>query len=235
MAIYTGPTGTDQDMSIPVEMMRSLGPVDYDINPEANPNGVTSLTPRDHSEGSTFDYIPYSNKPINWHTDGYYNGPDKTVKSLILHCVSQASNGGENKLLDHEIAFILLMDENPEYIQALMDINAMTIPARIENGKVMRADSPGPVFMTSRNDSALHMRYTHRTRSIIWSDTATGSASALRRILEADSPYIFTGLLQPGWGLACNNVLHTREPFSGDEIRLLYRIRYFDYIPHLLE
>jgi hypothetical protein len=41
------------------------------------------------------------------------------VRGLILHCVQSAATGGENQLLDHEIAYILLRDENPDHIRAL--------------------------------------------------------------------------------------------------------------------
>ncbi len=34
---------------------------------------------------------------------------------------------------------------------------------------------------------------------------------------------------EPGWGLICNNVLHTRTGFAdGQPPRLLYRARYYD-------
>jgi hypothetical protein len=42
--------------------------------------------------------------------------------------------------------------------------------------------------------------------------------------------------LQPGWGLICNNVLHSRSRFSDGvepdpaQGRLLYRARYYDRI-----
>jgi alpha-ketoglutarate-dependent taurine dioxygenase len=68
--------------------------------------------------GERKEFIPYTDKPIRWHTDGYYNIPERTVRGMVLHCVQSAASGGENQLLDHEIAYILLRDENPDFIRA---------------------------------------------------------------------------------------------------------------------
>ena len=57
----------------------------------------------------------------------------------MLHCVSPAADGGENGLLDPEIAYLRLRDENPEFIRALMAPDAMTIPANTEEGGENRA------------------------------------------------------------------------------------------------
>ena len=88
---------------------------------------------------------------------------------MVLYCVQNALRGGENALLDHEIAYIHLRDSNPEYIRAFLHPQAMTIPANVINDNEIRPERTGPVF--SVNDSgALHMRYTARTRSISWRD-----------------------------------------------------------------
>ncbi|MCP4933031.1 MAG: hypothetical protein GY927_02225, partial [bacterium] len=98
---------------------------------------ITSLTVRD--EGIRQNFIPYSNRLIKWHTDGYYNTAAEQIQTLNLHCVSPAATGGKNRLMDHEIAYILLRDKNPDYIRSLMAPDAMTIPARIdEGGKIGR-------------------------------------------------------------------------------------------------
>jgi len=65
-------------------------------------------------------YIPYTRRPINWHTDGYYNGPDERIRAMVLHCVRPAEDGGVNQLLDPEIAYIRLRDRDPAHIKALM-------------------------------------------------------------------------------------------------------------------
>jgi len=45
----------------------------------------------------------------------------------LLYCAQDATEGGENQLLDHEIAYILLRDADPRFIEALMHPAAMTI------------------------------------------------------------------------------------------------------------
>jgi len=70
-------------------------------------------------------YIPYTNHAIHWHTDGYYNPIYQQIMALNLHCVRPAMEGGENALMDHEIAYLQLRDESPEYIEALMHPDAM--------------------------------------------------------------------------------------------------------------
>jgi hypothetical protein len=84
------------------------------------------------------------------------------------------------------------------------------------------------------DDGALHMRYTARTRSIVWrADAATQAAvQRLREILDSDSPYVFRLRLSGGQGLVCNNVLHDRSEFTDapGAGRLVYRARYADRI-----
>jgi hypothetical protein len=76
------------------------------------------------------------------------------------------------------------------------------------------------------------MRYTARTRSIVWRDEAQAAVERLRAILDSDSPYVFKLKLSGGQGLVCNNVLHDRSEFTdapGAE-RLVYRARYSDRV-----
>ena len=136
-----------------------------------------------------------------------------------------------NQLLDHEIVYIQLRDRNPDYIQALMHPQAMTIPANIVDGEELRPDATGPVFSVMQ-DGNLHMRYTHRKRNISWRDDplTLEAVAYLGELMTADNPYYFEGSLQSGQGLICNNVLHTRTGFEEGSKRLLYRARYFDRI-----
>ncbi|MGO8755046.1 MAG: TauD/TfdA family dioxygenase [Gallionellaceae bacterium] len=178
-------------------------------------------------------YIPYTNRPIKWHTDGYYNPFDRRIRAMLLHCVSNAAQGGENRLMDHEIAYLLLRDENPDFIRALIASDAMTIPERTDEDGVARAAQTGPVFSMDAMGN-LHMRYTARTRSIEWkqNETTLAAVACLEKILSSDSPYIYRTMLKPGMGLLCNNVLHDRSEFidADEHRRLLYRARYFDRI-----
>jgi hypothetical protein len=232
MALYASPTGSDPDKDIPRLLGRQLGLVNLDANRLADDDGISPLAVA--PAGTRTEFIPYTDRGIKWHTDGYYNTLDCQVRGLLLHCVQSAAAGGENRLMDHEIAYILLRDENPDYIRALMAPDAMTIPPRLEDGAVARAAQPGPVFSVYP-DGFLHMRYTARTVSIEWKadDTTRAAVAALERLLaDESSPYVFRGRLEPGMGLVCNNVLHDRAAFSDSEThkRLLYRARYFDRV-----
>ncbi|MBF0381937.1 MAG: TauD/TfdA family dioxygenase [Magnetococcales bacterium] len=214
-------------------LLKQLGVNDVDHNLGASDIGLSKLSPGGSAHGPFANYIPYRQAQIGWHTDGYYNTNDRQVQTLSLYCERSAHEGGENELLDHEIAYILLRDENPEYIKTFMDPEVMTIPARMEGDKVARPDRTGPVF--SVKGDHLHMRYTARTISISWKDTPEVKAAnaALTKIMNGDSPYIIRGRLENGLGLISNNVLHTREAFSDlDEgpKRELYRLRCFDRV-----
>jgi alpha-ketoglutarate-dependent taurine dioxygenase len=188
------------------------------------------------NQGTKRGYIPYSTKPLNWHTDGYYNGQDEEIGTFILHCAQNALAGGQNQLLDPEIAYIRLRDKNPAYIEALSHPEAMTIPFNTEPDGTIRPDSVGPVFKALADNSAMTMRYTARTRSISWRDDAmTREAVAfLVHLMDNNEKHIHTLTMQPGQGLINNNVLHNRTGFeNGGEngkSRLLYRIRFLQRI-----
>lgn len=225
----------DEDKDIPRLLGAQFGLQRLNHNWLADEDAITSLTV--NREGNHPQYIPYTNRPIKWHTDGYYNKPEEQIHGLILHCVEPASEGGENQLLDHEIAYILLRDENPEYIRQLMQPDAMTIPPRMDSeGQVQRREISGPVFSVDRTSGDLHMRYTARTHSVVWKDDAVlfTAVAALGRLLDAEIQWKYKGLLQSGMGLVSNNVLHDRSAFNDIEgsNRLLYRARYFDRIQH---
>ena len=229
MAVYAGATGSDPDKDIPRRLALQLGLRDLDPNYLADDDGISSLAVAEH--GTRGEFIPYTNRGIKWHTDGYYG--ERAVHAVLLHCVARAESGGENALLDHEIAYIELRDRNPEHIRALMAPDAMTIPARIEDGRIARPAQAGPVFSVDCG-GFLHMRYTARALSIEWnSDGATRAAlAALEDILGAASPRMFRARLEPGMGLVCNNVLHTRTPFTDSprHRRLIYRARYYQRV-----
>ncbi|MHB1214477.1 MAG: TauD/TfdA family dioxygenase [Thiobacillus sp.] len=231
MALYSTPHQPAADKSLVHQLARQLGLSRLEGNYLADEDGLSSITPANDEGGARGDFIPYTHKPINWHTDGYYNAPDRRILGMTLHCAQDAEAGGENALLDHEIAYIQLRDTNPDYVAALMQPDAMTIPARMDEDNVARPAQGGPVFSVDPSDGFLTMRYTARTRSIIWKNNAATQAAVktLADIL-AGSEYILTARLRPGMGLVCNNVLHTRSGFtdSPSQRRLLYRGRYYD-------
>ena len=233
MVLYTSNTVGETDKAIPRELGTQLGLHTLDSNYLSDEDGISPLAvPAEGDPRPRGEFIPYTDKPIRWHTDGYYNPPQRTVRAVILHCVQRAAEGGENRLLDHDLAYIHLRDLNPDYVRALMAPDVMTIPAREEADGVARPDQPGTVF--SVDDGYLHMRYTARTKSIVWKqDAATVEAlAALERLLASDFPFILRGRMEPGMGLVCNNVLHDRSGFSNtpERNRLLYRARYYERV-----
>jgi alpha-ketoglutarate-dependent taurine dioxygenase len=211
---------------------RRFGLESLDMNLRADEDSITTLTVQPDPEGT--HYIPYTDKPLNWHTDGYYNRPEEQVRAIIMHCVATAASGGDNLFLDPEIAYILLRDENPDFVRALMQPDVMTIPANVEQGSEIRATQSGPVFSLENGLHALHMRYTARTRSILWKEAPTtrNAIEFLRELLDNSNPWLIRHRLQAGQGVICNNVLHRREAFADDagHKRVLYRARYHDRI-----
>ncbi len=205
-----------------------------DRNLCADDDGIASL--RVVSEGRPTEYIPYSDRPIRWHTDGYYNAPEEQVRGFALHCVSDAAEGGANRLLDPEVLYIYIRDRDPRFVEALMAPDAMTIPENVADGEVLRPARTGPVFSVDPAGGCLHLRYTARTRSIQWKDDAmTREALAcLEEGLAADLPQVIRHRLAPGEGVVTNNVLHTREAFRDDpdagRTRLMLRARFHDRV-----
>ncbi len=214
---------------------RRLGLLELDQNLCAEASGVTAITVKKTETDHT--YIPYTDRPLGWHTDGYYNAGSQQIRAWLLYCVRPAAEGGANELLDLEIAYIRLRDENPEWIRALMAPDAFTIPGNIESGKRIRPDHSGPVFAVSADDGRLHMRYSARQRNVVWKDdTSTREAAAfLLDLFERGDDYIFRHRLGPDEGVISNNVLHRRDGFrDGREPharRLLYRARYYRHLP----
>jgi alpha-ketoglutarate-dependent taurine dioxygenase len=231
MAIYASPE-REPNTDIPRQLGRQFGLQQLDANWLAGEDGISEI--RVFDNGTRQHYIPYTDRPIKWHTDGYYNSPERTIRGMVLHCVRNAGSGGENQLMDHEMAYLLLRDANPQHIHALMQPDAMTIPERVDEAAGVRPAQSGPVFSLDMVGN-LHMRYTARTRSIEWkNDPATAAAiAALEQLLASDTSHILRARLEPGMGLLCNNVLHDRAAFSDEPNqppRLLYRARYLDRV-----
>jgi alpha-ketoglutarate-dependent taurine dioxygenase len=217
-----------------VTLAAQFGLIHLDKHLCAEEDGVSALC--DDPSGQRREYIPYSRRPINWHSDGYYNPPEHRIRAMLLHCAQPAAAGGENRLLDHELVYIQLRDQNLDFIKALMQPNVMTIPANIQDGVEIRPVLSGPVFSVDPVSGDLHMRYTARTRSIEWKQDALTleAVRALEQVLQTDSRWQFQLRLESGQGVITNNVLHTRTAFEDDArqglTRLVYRVRSYDRI-----
>lgn len=214
---------------------RGLGLLGIDQNLCAEDSGVTAITVK--PTDTDHIYIPYTNRPLGWHTDGYYNAGDQQIRAWLLYCAQPAAAGGDNELFDHEIAYIRLRDENPDWIRALMAADAFTIPNNVERGQQIRPDHSGPVFSISPLDGSLHMRYSARQRNVVWKDdSSTREAAAfLLDLFRHGDDHMFRYRLNANEGVVSNNILHRRDGFRDDPAggakRLIYRARYFQRLP----
>lgn len=233
MAIYDSTFGPDPDKGIIIRLGHQLGINRLDHHLCADADNITTLKVVHENPRQT--YIPYTDKSIQWHNDGYSNPDQHKIRSLILHCVSPADEGGINALFDHEIVYMMIREKSPAYIKALMSANAVTIPAHYQAGNLIRPAYTGPVFSIDRHHN-LHMNYTDQGINIHWNSDPTLHAALhyLKDILNADAdhPYLFKIKLHSGQGIICNNVLHNRSAFNNTQkqTRLLYRARYYNRI-----
>jgi len=233
MAVYRSACAAP-DKDIARAVGHQLGLQRLDANWLADEDGISSITVSGASDGRG-GYIPYTDRPLRWHTDGYYHPQHQRIRAMTLHCVRPAAHGGVNALLDHELAYIALRDASPHWVRALMAADAMTIPEREDSsGNIARPAQTGPVFSIDAQGGTLHMRYTARTRSIVWkADAATREAVAfLERFLGEDNPSVLRLRLDAGMGIVANNVPHDRSAFVDDPAlpRLIYRARYRDRV-----
>ncbi len=233
MAFYACRRSPARPQGAVLQLAAQLGMRRLDTNPGAGDDGVTSLCAT--ADASLGKYVPYTSARLNWHTDGYYNCAARPVRAFVLHCARPATSGGDTAVLDHEIAYVHLRDADVEFVRALMAPDAMTIPANVQEGHVLRPARAGPVFVVGAGGGRLRMRYTARKRHVVWKPAPTlqAAASALAQLLASPSPYIVRHRLEAGQGLICNNVLHTRSAFRDDPEsgggRLVYRARYLDH------
>ena len=237
MAIYmTAPAAAqlgDRQMRANLRQFASaFGLGGMEAHRSAEDDGIVAIEVTDAQ--SKRGFIPYTNKPLSWHTDGYYNPPDAPIRAMLLHCVRPAKEGGINALLDPDIIYIRLRDKNPALVAAMMHPEAMTIPESVEEDGSVRPVSKGPVFLID-DAGRLTVRYTARTRNIIWrddEDTQAAVAYLNRLLTHEEEELIIKYKMAAGEGLLSNNVLHTRTAFENIETarRLLYRVRYRERI-----
>lgn len=211
---------------------KQLGLRQLDNNLYADKNAVSELRVID--KGRRGEYIPYTNQSLGWHTDGYYNTLDRSIYAFMLYCQQPAHHGGENQLLNPELAYIYLHEKDYRYCEALAAPDVFTIPATYEEGRLVRPKQQNPVFSIHPGDGSLDMRYTQRKIHIEWKNNALtrDALYLLRDFLNSDTVSIFNIRLSRGEGLICNNVLHNRSAFndSADSPRVMYRARYHDRI-----
>ena len=203
-----------------LKFVESIGMKTYDRN-NIESNEISTITPL---ENNKINYIPYTDKSLNWHTDGYYD--KKSIFSWLLHCVHPATHGGENYLLDHELAlreYVLRYDD----INNLMSEDALTIP---ESKDTSRSEISTYIFSIKNKYKKLHMRFSMRKDNIGTSPKAGDAVTKLKQTIENDcAKYSLTYKLQKNEGIITNNILHGRKAFKDDKVkRKLLRIRSYE-------
>lgn len=215
-----------------LQINQQMGLIDYDQHLYAQNNGLAYITQSDKIKQSNF--IPYTNKAIGWHTDGYYNVISNQVRAFSLFCVSPSAKGGVNQWIDPQMVYLLLRENNKNTVETLSHPQTMSIPEHKVDGSIRRAKSTGPIFFIDKFSNALYMRYTQRKKNIDFLDsTKTKQAVALLdNLLNSTTPYHFKHTMSANQGLLCNNVLHNRSAFIDDpqHPRLLLRGRYANRI-----
>ncbi len=193
---------------------------------------LAHITPKVEKDQSEF--IPYTNKAIGWHTDGYYNDIDHRIRSFSLFCANPAISGGVNDWIDPQIAYILIREESPDMAKILTHPQALSIPEHKKDGKIRRAKSTGAIFFIDELTQQLSMRYTQRKKNIKFLDSVeiNPALESLSKLLNTNTQYHFRHSMQSGQGMLCNNVVHKREAFIDDpnSPRLMLRGRYFKSI-----
>ena len=203
-----------------LKFVELVGMRTYDCN-NIESNEISTITPLQNSK---INYIPYTDKPLNWHTDGYYD--KKSIFSWLLHCVNPATQGGENYLLDHELVLREYLLRNDD-INNLMAEDALTIP---ESKYTSRSEISTYIFSFKNKYKRLHMRFSMRKDNIGTSAKASPAIIKLREIIEDDcAKYSLTYKLQKNEGIITNNILHGRKAFKDDKVkRKLLRIRSYE-------
>ena len=201
-------------------MARQIGLGDYELDSQSDEDGLTEIKDTKNSKNIS-EYVPYSSKELNWHTDGYYIDQKNSVLSWLLFCKTPAESGGINKYLDHEIVYILF-NERSKKIEDLMINDACCIPKNISTN---RKAVFNPVFMFK--NQKLHMKFSMREKNIIWNKNIIGAIDILKSIIKDSSNYHIIKKLESGSGVITNNVVHMRTAFtnSKNKNRLLYRLR----------
>ncbi|MEO5365594.1 MAG: TauD/TfdA family dioxygenase [Magnetococcus sp. WYHC-3] len=214
-------------------LLAALGVTTLDEHAGAGAEGQSKLAEHGAADARLSGYIPYTRAAINWHTDGYYHPAHTPIRTLALYCHQPAAQGGENHLLDSDLAYIHLRDTDADAALALTNADAMIIPEHRRDGRLLRPARPGPVLLFPEPPSpAPALRYTRRARHVQWSPDP--GVQRGRELLGAWLDSVPVGTisqrLEAGWGVITRNVLHARSAFEDPEgvpPRQLIRARSF--------
>ena len=209
-----------RDQSSIKNLALQVGLGNYEFDSKSDLDGLTEISNNNTNTGMT-EYIPYTNKELNWHTDGYYNDDQNSINAWLLFCQTQAEDGGLNKFLDHEIAYILF-NQKSSRLNDLMLNNTYNIP---KNLMTNRPEINNPVFKF--NIQRISFNSSKIKKNIIWNSSSIEASDILKTIIKDSSKYHIVKRLSEGEGVITNNVIHMRTAFtnSKNKNRLLYRLR----------
>jgi hypothetical protein len=215
--IYASGTDLDDNSKI-MRFAQSLGMRTFDSH-NIDDSAISTISA--NKDENNMRYIPYTNKGLNWHTDGYYDS--KPIFSWLLHCIEPALSGGENFLLDHELAireYILKYDD----IIYLTNNETFSIPT----DEVAKREITSNYVCDMNNEyKKLHMNFSMRKENIIVNKDSGSAMSKLIKIIKEDcKKYHLTYKLSKSEGIVSNNILHGRNAFKdGRVMRKILRIR----------
>ena len=215
--IYASGTDLDDDSKI-MRFAQSLCMRTFDSH-NIDDSAISTISA--NKDENNMRYIPYTNKGLNWHTDGYYDS--KPIFSWLLHCIEPALSGGENFLLDHELAireYILKYDD----IIYLTNNETFSIPT----DEVAKREITSNYVCDMNNEyKKLHMNFSMRKENIIVNKDSGSAMSKLIKIIKEDcKKYHLTYKLSKSEGIVSNNILHGRNAFKdGRVMRKILRIR----------
>ena len=220
--IYQSKVGLNDQADL-MNFAQSIGMETYDTNNIHNSpiSLIMSLETK-----NALNYIPYTNKKLNWHTDGYYD--EKPIFSWLLHCEEPAYSGGENYLLDHELAireYIIKYDN----LESLSSLDAFTIPG---NTHANRGETKGYICNNDNEYKKFHMKFSMREKNMKLNEQSKTAIMRMKKIIKEDcKKYCLTYKLSKNEGIISNNILHGRNSFEdGKAMRKLYRIRSYERI-----
>ena len=168
-----------------------------------------------NQRGDKASYVPYSERALGWHTDGYYNAATAAVRSFLLHCVCPAASGGLNQFVDPRRVLARIAAEEPQLLDVLAQKDCLTIPANVRAGREVRAAITTAVFARS-SEGQLMTRYTERSRHVNWSHAAesSGAVTTMRSAIRAEARALPSIKLEANCGVLSMNALHCRTAFS---------------------
>ena len=148
--------------------------------------------------------------------------------SWLLHCEEPAFSGGENYLLDHELAIreYILKHDN---LDSLSRSDTFIIPGNNDAG---RDATEGYVCDINSKYKKFHMKFSMRERNIELNEQSKIAFMRMKKIIKEDcKKYYITYKLSKNEGIVSNNILHGRNSFvDGKVMRKLYRIRSYERI-----